>query len=92
MHCTDLISIYSFSRVQDVMALEGRSSPEEGRGSGIHLLVEWLLTYRVHVPDKASKVSTPNEHRICKMQLHTEHRRTLKHKFASSTTKVRVKL
>ncbi len=24
-----------------------------------------LLAYRVHVPDNASKVSTPKEHRIC---------------------------
>ena len=30
-----------------------------------HLLEEWLPTYKVQVPDSASKVSTPNEHRIC---------------------------
>lgn len=29
------------------------------------LLWEVLLAYRVHVPDNASKVSTPKEHRIC---------------------------
>ena len=29
------------------------------------LLEEWLLTYKVQVPDSASRVSTPNEHRIC---------------------------
>ena len=26
----------------------------------------WLLTYKVHVPERASRVSTPKEHRICK--------------------------
>ena len=41
----------------------GRTGGREGVRT--HLLEEWLLTYRVQVPDSASKVSTPNEHRIC---------------------------
>lgn len=38
---------------------------QDAREGRTNLVEEWLLTYKVQVPDSASRVSTPNEHRIC---------------------------
>ncbi len=45
------------------------------------LLWEVLLAYRVHVPDNASKVSTPKEHRICTLDTTQLHSRTVHSNF-----------